>query len=101
MMKTIRLAVKFFSKQKAANLLVIIIVVLMLYVTTIAYNQYNQIFGSYMYFKDTPISQSIYFMGREAANTENGSLINNSYLDDLLPLTESQNNIACLLYTSP
>lgn len=94
MMKTIRLAVKFFSKQKAANLLVIIIVVLMLYVTTIAYNQYNQIFGSYMYFKDTPISQSIYFMGRENANTENGQLIDNRYLDEMLPLLESQGNIA-------
>ena len=93
-MKTIRLALKFFANHKAANLLVIVITVLMLYFTTLTYNQYNNIYGSYMYFKDTSINHSVYFMGREAADTEDGLLIDDSYIGDLLSLVESQDNIA-------
>lgn len=81
-MKTSYLAFKFFKQHWLANILIIAEIIFTLFMATILINRTNYIFQTYRAFENTPISNSIYFMGRVGASTQSGVIIE-PYMDDL------------------
>lgn len=72
-MKKLSMAYKIWKNQKFLKLVIISILFFVLYVISMLFSRFNQLYGDYNYYKDTPISNALVYMNKYMYNLDYGS----------------------------
>lgn len=93
MLRVLTLAKKIWTKNIGSNIITMIIICLACYLSSVLFNQFYREYRDYLYFKDTPLSKSMLFMGQEAMQDPDPDAflkkVNTKYMEKMIRYSEN------------
>lgn len=93
MLRLLVLAKKNWAKNIGSNIITMIIICLACYLSSVLFNQFYREYRDYLYFKDTPLSRSMLFMGQEAMQDPDPDAffkkVNTKYMENMIQYSEN------------